>query len=298
VNMIFKNVVLTLLLGLSVNASSATVGWIDDFEGEPNNYSLVRGEQPLPVEFFTPLQNGDKVKALHTQNRIILKFGDKIQIEVTPENSPYIVEQVGQVPSKFDHLLTWVGEWITIWYREEKETEKQISSSIKGDADVPPYIKMLTVPKRPDQKMQVTIGTKPLYLGWAGGTPPYNVEIKREQKTLVQLSELPTWRIHTLKCLLLQRGDYRVILSDAKQKPVEYIFTVVANKPLYPPELQNANLPELTRLTLQAAWLASQDRGIWTFEAYQSVAPIAQYYRPARILRDTLEKGKLVVEPK
>jgi hypothetical protein len=294
--MIFKNVVLILLLGLSVNASSAIVGWIDDFEGEPNNYSLIRGEQPLPVEFFTPLQNGDKVKALHTQHRIILKFGDETRIEVTQKNSPYIVKQVGQVPSKFDHLLTWVGEWLTIWYRKEKETAIQIS--IKGDADVPPYIKMLTVPKYSEQKIQVTIGTKPLYLAWASGTPPYDVEIKRDQETLVQLSGLPTWRIHTLKCLLLQRGDYRVILSDAKHEPVEYIFTVVANKPLYPPELQNANLPELTRLTLQAAWLASQDRGIWAFEAYQSVAPIAQYYQPARILRDTLEKGRLVVEPK
>ena len=63
-------------------------------------------------------------------------------------------------------------------------------------------------------------------------------------------------------------------------------------------ELQKANLPEFTRLTLQAAWLAAQDRGRWAFEAYQSVAPIAQYYQPARILRDTLEKGERVVEPK
>jgi hypothetical protein len=302
-NMIFKNIVLTLLLGLSVTVnatSSAIVGWIDDFEGEPNNYSLIRGSQPLPVEFFTPLQNGDKVRALHAQHRIILKFGDKTRVEVTQKNSPYTVKPIGNVPSKFDHLLTWVGEWITIWYRKEKEVEKRISSSIKGDAsnEVPPDIKLLTVPKRSDQKMQVTSGRKPLYLAWAGGTPPYHLEIKRHKKTLVYLKGLSTWRIHTLKCLSLQHGDYRVILRDAKQKPLEYTFTVVANKPPYPPELQNANLPELTRLTLQAAWLAAQERGIWAFEAYQSVAPIAQYYQPARILRDTLEKGERVVEPK
>jgi len=302
-NIMFKKIVLTFLLGLSVTVnatSSAVVGWIDDFEGDPNNYSLIRGSQPLPVEFFTPLQNGDQIKALHAQHRIILKFGDKTRVEVSQKNSPHVVKPIGKVPSQFDHLLTWVGEWITIWYRKEKAVEKRISSSIKGDAsnEVPPDIKLLTVPKRPDKKMQVTSGMKPLYLAWAGGTPPYHVEIKRHKKTLVYLKGLPTWRIHTLKCLLLQRGDYRVILRDAKQKPLEYTFTVVANKPPYPPELQNANLPALTRLTLQAAWLAAQDRGIWAFEAYQSVAPIAQYYQPARILRDTLEKGERIVEPK
>jgi hypothetical protein len=302
-NIMFKNIVLTLLLGLSVTVnatSSAVVGWIDDFEGEPNNYSLIRGSQPLPVEFFTPLQNGDKVRALHAQHRIILKFGDKTRVEVTQKNSPHIVKAIGKVPSKFDHLLTWVGESITSWYRKEKEVEERISTHTKGDAysDVLPDIKLLTVPKRSDKKMQVTVGMKPLYLAWAGGTPPYNLEIKRHKKTLVSLKGLSTRRIHSLKCLLLQRGDYRVILRDAKQKQLAYTFTVVANKPPYPPELQNANLPDLTRLTLQAAWLAAQEKGIWAFEAYQSVAPIAQYYQPARILRDTLEKGERIVEPK
>jgi hypothetical protein len=287
---------------LAIHAKSPTiVGWIDNFNGEPNDYSLTRGELPLPVEFYVPLHSGDIIRVRDAQHHIILKIGDTTRVKVTQKNSPYTVEPVGKVPSTLDHLLTWVGEWVTIWYRDEQEVAKRISAGSKGkadDSDVPPYLKLLTLSKRPNQTMQVTRGIKPLYFAWAGGTPPYHLEITRNQKTLVYLSGIPARRAHTQQLWLFKRGDYRVIVRDAKQqKSVEYIFTIVDNKPSYPPALMHTKMPKWTQLTLQAAWLAAQDRGIWAFEAYQLVAPIAQYYQPARVLRYALEKGELVVEP-
>ncbi|EDN67003.1 hypothetical protein BGP_3906 [Beggiatoa sp. PS] len=87
---------------------------------------------------------------------------------------------------------------------------------------------------------------------------------------------------------------YRITIKNAVAPDWQKIirgFKVVAQCP-ESPDIKRAPLPEKTRQTLQAAWLAKQYGKQWSYEAYQLAVGV-ENYAPAQVLRrDALIWGK------
>lgn len=254
-------------------------------------YTIKRNGKSLPIP--PRLLVNDQIVADKTKPSLQLTLGETV-IVVNHQNSPYTVIKAADQPS--NPLLAWIGQTIT---QLHTETFKSITDLLKrrGIDDTPstmpaPYTNLLK--KRKHRKL--VAGTRPLYLAWKGGKAPYDLTIKRANQKLLEEKGLKEQRIKT-PVLDLTVGDYRLRICDAQKKcSVDYAFSVVESKPEYPRELKDSRIPEATRLTAQATWLAAQGRKKWFFEAYQQIAGLSE--PSARIVRDALEQGARIKLPK
>jgi hypothetical protein len=286
-------------------ANSAVVGRIEDFDGNvapfekemeegptvivPAAYTVIRDQKLVTVGFLTELQTGDLIVVNDNKHALSIQFADGSLVKVTAANSPYIVVSKGEVPSILGNLKSWVT-WLTQRHQDEVMA---VSIHTMGGSSQPPVMPLLEVKTGEPAKMLVA-GKRTLYLTWKKGKPAYQLVLKQGDKTLFTQSVKE--REFQLPELSFTPGDYQVSLSDNKQRQVEYSFTVVESLPTYPKELSDDSLASLSasaRQTVQAMWLAEQEKERWSFEAYQRVAGIAKEYHFAGVLREALRSGVL-----
>lgn len=280
--------------------SPTIVGRIEDFDGNhksfkldedcsskivPAAYTLIRGQKKVDIAFLTELQANDILVVNDDQHYLQIKLADNSSVKVTAAQSPYIVPAQGKIPSIFDNFKIWVGGLMT---RHQEEVQA-VSVSVRGsDGNKPPYMPLL------EGESQVLVaGKRALFLTWKKGKPDYKITLKQGENTVFeQMVKNSNFQLPELE---LTPGPYRLLLSDAEQRPVDHAFTVVEKLPPYPPELTDerlASLSEPARLTVRTLWLAEQDNGKWMFEAYQHIAKVAPTFHFARVLRDKLETGE------
>jgi hypothetical protein len=251
-------------------------------------YSFKRDGKVLPIQ--PTLLVGDQIVVNKATPTIHLKFGDNEVVKVNYENSPYTVESKGKVSTSLGNLWAWVGQVVTDLFEEELQTTIATINTrgIGGTSpDIPaPYTNLL----KESSYRNLVAGTRHLYLAWGGGKAPYELTIKSADKSLI-LDEkgIQEKRIKT-QDFSLTEGNYNLQIKDAENRTANYIFTVVKSKPAYPKELLETSVPEATRLTAQAIWLAAQKKKKWVFEAYQQIAELAEHYPAARVVRNALEQ--------
>jgi hypothetical protein len=259
-------------------------------------YSVKRNGQTLAIP--PTVSVGDQIVVDKDYPRIQLML-DGEKVEVNQKNSPYTVKLTDQ--GFWPRLMGKIGGLITeLRVKNLQASLNKFKINTRGIDDKPsaipaPYIDLLSGRK---QKTLVA-GTRPLYLAWKGGKASYKLSIQQVGKKAPILSKyFQEQRIKTPD-LDLTVGDYRLQICDAREKcSKDYRFTVVdkSELPDYPDEL--TDIPEASRLTAQAVWLAAQKRNKWAFEAYQQIAPLAESEPPARLVRDALEMGKRIKLPK
>ncbi len=303
------NVKLVISLVLScwiftASANSAVVGRIENFDGNvapferemadgpaiiiPTAYTIIRGQKLLvTVGFLTELQAGDMIVVNDPKHSLLVKFADNSKETVMAKNSPYIVVSKGAVPSLWGNFK----DWATQLTQRHQDEVTAVSISTKGGSNQSPIMPLLEVKTEKSAKVLVA-GKRALYLTWKRGRADYQLILKQGDQTLFTQSVKE--RDFQLPELSFTPGDYQWSLSDSEARQVEYSFTVVDRLPIYPKELSDDSLASLSaaaRLTLQAMWLAEQEQGRWSLEAYQRVAEIAKEYHFAEVLRQVLERG-------
>jgi hypothetical protein len=271
-----------VLLGelLTTCAIAQEVGWINHFDGDPENYLIKRGDDTVSVAFLTLLNVGDEITVTDEQHSIdlILRFGTQ-PVKVTHENSPYQVENTNQVYPEKDMLWTWTKQHISKWHKLTLPKD----SDLESNGLVMPLLANVRGPAT------LVAGKRALHLQWYGGIPPYKVQIKQRRKLLLtQISYTPA--IETEQMLFKAGKSYRVVVTDAKNETFIGGFRAMVNVPSHPKALQNANLPENIRHTLQATWLVGEE-GNWIFEAYQQASKLTEYL-PAQLLKKALAQGQ------
>lgn len=302
------NVKLVISLVLScwiftASANSAVVGRIEDFDGNvapferemadgpaiiiPVAYTIIRDQKLVTVGFLTELQAGDMIVVNDPKHFLLVKFADNSKETVMAKNSPYIVVSKGEVPSLWGNFK----DWATQLTQRHQDEVTAVSISTKGGSNQSPIMPLLEVKTEKSAKVLVA-GKRALYLTWKKGKANYQLTLKQGDQTLFTQSVKE--RDFQLPELSFTPGDYQWSLSDSEARQVEYSFTVVDRLPIYPKELSDDSLASLSaaaRLTLQAMWLAEQEQGRWSLEAYQRVAEIAKEYHFAEVLRQVLERG-------
>ncbi len=253
----------------------------------PEAYSFMRFGKRLPIQ--PTLWVGDQIVVNKAMPTIALKLGDNEVVKVNYENSPYTVTSKGKVSSTGGNLWAWFKQAVTDWHEEEIQTTVATVNT-KGVGDASPEISApYTHLLKKYRARNLEAGTRPLYLAWEGGEAPYTLTIKSAGKAVLILKGLQEKRIKTPE-LSLAEGNYDLQIKDADNRKTNYIFSVVKSKPAYPKALLETSVPESTRLTAQATWLAAQKKKKWVFEAYQQIAALAERYPAARVVRNALEQ--------
>ncbi|MEK8021641.1 MAG: hypothetical protein VSS75_032600 [Candidatus Parabeggiatoa sp.] len=278
---------------LTAHAMATEAGWINDFDGSPENYMIKRGDETVPVAVFMVLQVGDEISLKQGPHPITLSLrGGTQTVEVTPENSPYQVDAQSQVPEELTELWAWTKQRLSEW----RELTQSLISGESSDAE-PPHDIVMPLLENVNHPAHLIAGERPLHLQWYGGQPSYTVHIKQRRKFLLTQKSFTT-AIETEKMAFNVRPNkpyqsYRVIVRDTEDQMFIGGFRVVSTAPdmTKPTALETMKLPADFLKTVQAAWLATQEEGKWIFEAYQQAAELPGY-RPAILLKEVLARGK------
>jgi hypothetical protein len=267
---------------ITLVATAQEAGWINHFDGQPENYQLKRGEQLLPVTFLQILQVGDAIEVKNKQDVVTLNLVGGTQLfKVTVENSPFQVKPGHQVPASLESQWSWIKEQLNRWH--------QLTESLNFEDD---KSTMLSMPLLANLKKPATLvaGQRALHLQWYGGKSPYLVQVKQRREDLWQVMTEKA-RVETTPIIFEAGHSYRVIIIDAAEQKFIGGFRVVdANEiPSYPVfSSPNQEIDEIYQ-TLLVSWLAAQEGGMWRFEAFQRIAQISNSV--AELLRQALAKG-------
>jgi len=262
------------------------VGHIDDFDGTLTDYSIKRGTQTIAMPLYELLYFNDQIYVSKHHSVEIRECGKRHRI--THQDSPYRVQSKScDVIGLADNI------WLAI-----KDFAKYIVTIVPSGPSVDVHS-----PKSEKQAPTMPIlegtfytipslkaGKRVLSLQWFNGKAPFHVQITTVDKGVLWETETTAQSVKTGEIDLKAGESYWLIITAANyaNQPLEFEFEAVAALPDYPARLQDQSLPENLRRTLQAGWLAEQDRIQWSFEAYQQVSDIAEYYGPARALREAL----------
>ncbi|MEK8018687.1 MAG: hypothetical protein VSS75_017585 [Candidatus Parabeggiatoa sp.] len=281
---------LILAAACSLNALArqpSQVGNIDDFDGALTDYSLKRGSQIIGMRVYEPLYFGDQIFVSKAHSVEIRECGQARTI--THDDAPYRVESKScDVIGLADNI------WLSL-----KDFAKYIVTIVPSGPSVDIYSK--SEKERPIMPiLEATVlaiptlkaGKRALFLQWFNGKAPYQVQITTADKMVLWEIETTVQSVKTGEIDFKTAESYWLIITAANyaKQQMELEFEAVAALPDYPERLQDQSLPENLRRTLQAAWLAEQNRVQWSFEAYQQVFDIAEDYGPARALREALER--------
>jgi len=274
----------------SVHAFAIDAGWINHFDGMPENYLLKRGNETMPVSVFTVLEVGDEISVKDKQHSIELSLrGGTHLVQVTHENSPFSVDNANQVSQKGCQL------WIWMLIKRHIDDWDKLTQPVKDNKLDPIVSKKITMPLLENLQHPSTMiaGVRPLHLQWYGGKPPYQVQIKQGRRHVLLSHETFDSAIETEPMTFDVNKSYNVVISDADNQKFTGGFIAIASTqiPNYPKTLLDVSLQDNFRRTLQATWLAIQADGKWIFEAYQLAAKLIPY-QPAQLLKDALAQDQ------
>ena len=285
----------TILLFTSVQARQP-VGYVEHLGAQSKAFRLVRNGEELDVAVMTPLHTGDQIEIVPERCKqddpctITFELCNQQHVQVTVDHSPYTIAEdfECEYPSALEKFLTWAA---TPFKRSHKQSRQlHHLGTTMGGSDAP-----LSLPLLSEGKARVTAGERTFSLAWRGGEAPYQIRLYREgsDTPIFEQKDIQENRLKQ-EGMLFTEGSYRVEVQDAEHEPIIATFQVVpaTELPQLPAEfgepLQQSTLENNAKNTLFALWLTEEHEG-WEFEAYQLVAPLAEDYYPALLVREQLE---------
>jgi hypothetical protein len=278
---------------LSVSASAELIdraAVIEEINGSLNLFKVWRGGKKLPIFPLMVLQEGDKLDILKPEDTSLIKnqqtyirltFGGNQSEKVIYKKSPYLVKKRDTTPSIVENIAINTKTWFRSLYEHFYNT---VETRTKGGELF--SIRLLT-----EHKTQLFVaGQRVLHLGWQGGIEPYQVWVYQEN-----LDQMVGPKKSDSKQVSFEGewlpGYYQVIIHDeGGKKTIHGQFQVVTRSHPTHPKLSGQ---DAISTTLQAAWLAQQENGVWRLEAYQQVFDFAEEkYQPALVLKKGLEAGE------
>ena len=268
-------------------------GQIESIDGPVSSYVLEQQGKPVQVGFLVPVYVGDKIEIKKPNHILELFLGGHQRVRVTYKDSPYIVKNVGEVPTLQTNIvqagINLTGE------HESKCNPETICDPVDAGIRGQTHGDDLLMPLLEDNPSQMVAGKRSLYLRWFGGESPYQVTISENGQLLTSKSVNDQW-IKTQALSFEISKTYQITIQDAKEQNLTETFEGIATID-FPKELRDSGLSPESRQTVWAMELASQEQGLWMLEAYQQASEIAEKHYPARLVRDRLEKGLRVVKP-
>lgn len=275
------------LSAASTTDRSAAVGYIEQLAGDRASFSLERGEKAVSLALLLPVRSGDRLVVQGPGNKVLLHCGNR-RITVTEKESPFIVPVAESPPGflmRLGTLLMDLGSRLTA---QQVRTVTKTSTSSRGEEEP------LTIPLLEGGASQLTNDLPMLSVAWRGGEPPYVIELTSADgahRELFKKTGVVEPRVQfSVPGGKLREHFMRLSISDNIGQEAQASFEVIPAR-LVPsdPSFRQLEAPAQLRSLLQADFLMKRDSRRWSYQAYQSVAPLADSFEPARWLRDCLE---------
>ena len=204
---------------------------------------------------------------------------DPLVISKSNEGRPI----TGKAPEKgfWSTLLTAAESAVDIFDREDRE---EVEASIRGSGAKEFSAPAISTPQ------VIIAGVRPLAIGWSSPKVAGIRVVGSSGATVVEGKGAGSLSISP--AVDLRPGDYRIEFASAGGGATQALRVIPASAgPKRPVELDNAALPDELRAVATAVWFASLDKK-YRLEALQSVAPLAQRSRAARLLTLAIIQGR------
>lgn len=283
-----------VLFCLNVAFAGQTVGWIEAFEHDAENFELKRNGRKIPISIYAPLENGDRIIVLEGQNEITLFYTDGRSLTINHERNPYIVQSKAEAPSVLGNMMDWAQEVLDRWksvHQSSAERMEMRSRSLSSTQHA-----SLSIPMLAKRTNRITSGTRNLLIVWNGGQGPFEVTLTSAQKkapsdVLYHAKSIDEREVKLTRLIFLPEQKYTLTVTDAKSSVTRQIVSVESyEQPEMPRELAESTFSEEIKEVLYAAWL-TENHPDWRLEAYQSLSSTAKSFSLAGKFQTSLAKG-------
>lgn len=237
--------------------SSATVAFVKSIKGEAGNVILARGGGEAQLTAFAPLCSGDVLK-LKTANEAVV-------LGIAGSTAP--AEVVG--PVAYNVSGSSGGEALTEVLEDRLLPlgERTIGQGLARSAD-PFEFGLLDLET---ESAQIGAGNRPLWVGWAGGQPPFDVTVTGPSGKTYEAKAIET-NTHVFAAADIEPGSYSLSVRDANGRTRETAFEAVTAVP----QVTTVAIPSWmgadSGAMLKAFCVAAEDPYTWSFEAAQQLA--------------------------
>jgi hypothetical protein len=267
----------TALLALAGPVHADSVGMISDVDGGGR---VISDGSARTARVGASVNGGDQITA-DSGGRVVVDLASG-SVTVTESNSPYRV--AGESKALSSGLSRFFARITNLFGTESSPGPTNLISRGPGD---PPDVPILEL-TADTVRQQVVAGKRRLALEWISTNKPFKVTVKQGGAVLADLTvEEAKARTEEID---LKPGVLEIAITDGKGLFTSRKCDVVEAAPT-PPGVTKEELSSRFVQLLAIGWLAGQERGAWTFEAYQQLSAIAADYKPAAELATRLAKG-------
>ena len=222
-----------LLPESSASSGEQIVGYVEQVKGSSDGYRIERNKQELTISIFTQVQVGDRIVVDSEEHLVVLRLGNRKNILVNTNNSPYVVTRSSKSISVSSNVLSWMKSFVSDLKSEEPvETVTATTRSTAYRAS-PPNILLTYL----GDVTFIKPRARSLKFEWVYGIPPFSVQLKSivDNKTIFNASDLqdsnyiscadylsdpPTSTQHQIFQISIgpttfSPGDYRLSISDS-----------------------------------------------------------------------------------
>ena len=277
------------LFGAAPPRTAPAVGYVEQLSGDLESFSIERAGTAVPLALLLPVRAGDRLVVRGEGNAALLQCGNR-RIRITERESPFVVPSAPSPPGFLTRLGAVLLDLGTRLTTQQAKSVTKVSTSSRGEEGP------LAIPLLQDRTSHLVSDTTRLSLSWSGGVPPYKVRLsasRQEAREITPLNGVDGTRIVVSLPLPLPLGFAHVEVTDAEETLVRGTFEVVSARrlPSIEPTDDNSDIPAPLHTVIAVdSWLKKNPRE-WSFHAYQTIAPLAASFEPARILRDCLESS-------
>jgi hypothetical protein len=259
------------------------VGFIEDYAPDGAALTLQRGDQIVPLRLFTRVLQGDRIRLVRPDERVVLRLMDRPRpIVVTAARGDYVVQAAASARGMLDGAWDSVLDALTSLDTPERTLA---AAGVRGSTDEL-RVPLLAVPQT------LIAGTRTLTLAWLPERLAVTITIRPAEGAALVSGAKGMAGSWTSAPLDLTPGDYTVEIVPNSGKALTAGLHVVAADtiPAIPAELTRMTLP-LSMRALGAATFLAMKGPEWRLEAFQRLAPFTRDFAPAKKLSRALAEG-------
>lgn len=259
------------------------VGFVEAYAPADAALTLRRGDQIVPVRMGARIVQGDIIRLVRPDERVVLRLMDRPQpVIVTAAHGDYVVHAAPKAHGLLDGAWDSILDTLNRLDAPERALAAAANRSRATELQVP----LLASPQ------QLVAGRWPLTMAWLPERLPVTITVRRPDGTTVIRGAKGSGGTWTSEPVDLAPGDYAIEIAPADGSPVSASIRVVAVDavPAIPAELTREVLPPAMRALGSGIFLAMTGPE-WRLEALQRVAPYTRSFAPANRLFRTLAEG-------
>jgi hypothetical protein len=259
-------------LGASASAAAAPAAFVhvDPVTGDlpVSAFTVKRAEKVVPSD--SELRACDQVEFVKSQTRI-----GKIVISTASGGKNAVLDAARNKFTIPCETIVWSAAASDVW--KTISSGERLTSVVVGTRGSNFQLPILS-----SERSNLVAGRRSVYVGWAGGNPPFRVVLTRGNASDV-VAELKDVRDNHARLpeVDLKPGQYSLAVvntpgaGDISVLQEDNLFVVdPAQLPAPPAALKNAKLDKPEADLLYCLYLEGFPDGLWTFEAMQRAADI------------------------